>query len=397
MGALTAKPFAFVSRNWELTKKKAYDFTDTAITPIFFQFREQVLLKTLPQKKTTLNLIAKKTRFLHELYTKNRLEMNILKINKSPYILKCHNEFCLQFVKINISLPLYNIIGQTKDSFNKIRQFQNYIYNFGTGNTFIFTSYNIQTLSKYKTTQTVTLNNFDLLKNNTIGIILIAIDFNVNFGSIFANLITFNNMESIKLISYLMNSDRFPCYGNRSEFIKYLNANLDICKDFVNLDTWLIFTGSNHRFTNYTSWIIPTMYNNVNQLQLSSTLLTTFPIAINVFPKILPNSTTYILYRSKVLEYSIYEKYSFIIKYDSHISNEPNIFDILISIPLINEFDTEETIFDFNGKQTLIDLCLNYYTYLPHLFEFQINEVNKYNNLSRESNLIKSKNITYPI
>lgn len=105
VGALTSKPYAFLSRNWELTKNDSVDFFDGICSNINIQTRQSSvsykksskktniypkdkILRILPRKNDLINetWISNKTRFNFDGLQQNRLTSSlILKNNKMVY------------------------------------------------------------------------------------------------------------------------------------------------------------------------------------------------------------------------------------------------------------------------------------------------------------------------
>src|SRR6185437_13272922 len=82
VGALTAKPYAFVARPWELTKTESVDVLDAVGSNIRVDARSGQVLRVLPRLNEAINeeWIADKTRFALDGLTKRRLD--------APYVRK---------------------------------------------------------------------------------------------------------------------------------------------------------------------------------------------------------------------------------------------------------------------------------------------------------------------
>jgi len=76
VGALTAKPYAFKFRPWELKSLESIDLTDSFGSNIYVNFKESEILRVLPKNNINLNgtIISDKTRFSHDSVLNNRIK-----------------------------------------------------------------------------------------------------------------------------------------------------------------------------------------------------------------------------------------------------------------------------------------------------------------------------------
>src|SRR5579863_8601736 len=76
VGALTAKPYAFIARPWELRKTESVDVLDAVGSNIRIDARGAQVLRVLPRLNEDINeeWIADKTRFAHDGLTRRRLD-----------------------------------------------------------------------------------------------------------------------------------------------------------------------------------------------------------------------------------------------------------------------------------------------------------------------------------
>ncbi|HYL48726.1 MAG TPA: NADH-quinone oxidoreductase subunit NuoG, partial [Stellaceae bacterium] len=83
VGALTAKPYAFVARPWELTKTESVDVLDAVGSNIRVDARSGQVLRVLPRLNEAINeeWIADKTRFALDGLTKRRLDVPYVRKN----------------------------------------------------------------------------------------------------------------------------------------------------------------------------------------------------------------------------------------------------------------------------------------------------------------------------
>lgn len=82
VGALTSKPYAFLSRNWELTKKDSVDFFDAICSNINVQTRQLSIPhkknnnKSFLPKDTLLRILPRKNDFINETWISNKTRYN---------------------------------------------------------------------------------------------------------------------------------------------------------------------------------------------------------------------------------------------------------------------------------------------------------------------------------
>jgi NADH-quinone oxidoreductase chain G len=81
VGALTAKPYAFKYRSWELRCQETIDFTDGLGTPIIVNFKESDIIRIQPKVEKSLQnvYISDKIRFSFDAQKKNRIQQIFLK------------------------------------------------------------------------------------------------------------------------------------------------------------------------------------------------------------------------------------------------------------------------------------------------------------------------------
>jgi hypothetical protein len=84
-GALTSKPYAFVSRPWELESVDGFDFYDSFGTPIRFDLRGREVVRILPRVDDLLNgeWLADRTRFSYDAFRRQRLTVPLCSIPSS--------------------------------------------------------------------------------------------------------------------------------------------------------------------------------------------------------------------------------------------------------------------------------------------------------------------------
>lgn len=95
VGALTAKPYTFLARPWELKTVETIDINDSVGTNIKINFKEAELLRVLPVINDSLNeeWVSDKTRFFFDALKNNRIG--------HPFLKKNHN-----FIKISWKIAL---------------------------------------------------------------------------------------------------------------------------------------------------------------------------------------------------------------------------------------------------------------------------------------------------
>lgn len=81
LGALTSKPYAFVSRSWELDRQLSFDFTDGSLTPLHFFYRGVEIIRVLPfGSLEESEWISDRSRFFYEGFKLQRLSYPLLRL-----------------------------------------------------------------------------------------------------------------------------------------------------------------------------------------------------------------------------------------------------------------------------------------------------------------------------
>ena len=119
VGALTAKPYAFKARPWELKVNESIDLTDSTGSNIYVNFKETEILRVLPKHNSEINesLISDKTRFSYDAVKNQRLhklfEKTVTTFEKSnwPVILEKLNNLLVQ----TPSTPILFLINEELD------------------------------------------------------------------------------------------------------------------------------------------------------------------------------------------------------------------------------------------------------------------------------------------
>jgi NADH-quinone oxidoreductase chain G len=119
VGALTAKPYAFKARPWELKVNESIDITDSTGSNIYINFKETEILRVLPKHNSEINesLISDKTRFSYDSIKTQRLhklfQKTLTSFEKSnwPTILEKLNRLLVQ----NSATPILFLINEELD------------------------------------------------------------------------------------------------------------------------------------------------------------------------------------------------------------------------------------------------------------------------------------------
>lgn len=108
MGALTSKPYAFVSRPWELKTVESIDVFDSYLSSIRYDYRGTQVLRVLPSINSQLNSewITDKVRFHYDAITHQRLSNPWIKSNLvSTYLNQFDKNLSKKYVADSILLP----------------------------------------------------------------------------------------------------------------------------------------------------------------------------------------------------------------------------------------------------------------------------------------------------
>lgn len=90
VGALTAKPYAFRYRPWELSAEESVDLLDGLGSSILFNCKQTEIIRVLPKQNSLLNdsLISDKIRFFFDSLTTNRVKKIFSKTKNNEILLK---------------------------------------------------------------------------------------------------------------------------------------------------------------------------------------------------------------------------------------------------------------------------------------------------------------------
>ena len=107
VGALTAKPYAFKSRSWELRCQETLDFTDGLGVPVQVNFKESDILRIQPkvEKNSQNSYISDKIRFSFDAQRKNRIQNIFIKNIENAFKISTIEEF-LFLVKLNTPIRI---------------------------------------------------------------------------------------------------------------------------------------------------------------------------------------------------------------------------------------------------------------------------------------------------
>ena len=104
VGALTAKPFAFVGRSWEPKLIYSIDILDSFCSNIRLDVYNNKILRILPELNPFLNeeWITNKIRFCIDSFNKQRLVVPRMQFyyNKTAFFLRCSWEYIFSFIYI---------------------------------------------------------------------------------------------------------------------------------------------------------------------------------------------------------------------------------------------------------------------------------------------------------
>lgn len=182
VGALTAKPYAFQYRSWELKKVYCNDIMDVLGSKIAVYFFNRKIKRILPSLSESLNeiWISDRTRFFFDSLYKQRLNIPLINLNDFGFkktswfnALKDVNNL-ISFIEWGSSFPLkkffYDIqffISELSDleSLSCLKTLGNYIgfSNFSIGS-FVYKQYNdLRTHYIWNFSSIKNLNNFDII------------------------------------------------------------------------------------------------------------------------------------------------------------------------------------------------------------------------------------------
>lgn len=109
VGALTAKPYAFRARPWELRIGESIDTTDGAGSSLYVNFKETEIFRILPKVNTEINqsIVSDKARFSYDATKANRLQTVFLQNKKQEFIQKKWKDLFLllsDFLKTRVQI-----------------------------------------------------------------------------------------------------------------------------------------------------------------------------------------------------------------------------------------------------------------------------------------------------
>ena len=134
VGALTAKPYAFSARPWELRNIKTIDLTDAVGSFVSVDFKDTEILRIQPKQNNLVNRVwlSNKGRFYFDSFKNNRLNKFFFKsTTKNKLISICSTDFIIIFKKIIKLFFLKNSLIHKIHKINKnIFYYSNFLNNF---------------------------------------------------------------------------------------------------------------------------------------------------------------------------------------------------------------------------------------------------------------------------
>jgi hypothetical protein len=415
MGALTAKPMAFVGRTWEFKNIPFLTFLNNLLIPVNIKFRDKNIWSLIPSNDKFFSFITDKTRFLHKQYIYNRIKTPIISSYQSttnPKLIRVSKTFGTKYINLYKKYPIFNYIGSFGDTLNNLLNFNKKNLTLGNTSNYFTVAENISIFNRYKYKQSYKSDNFII--NNKITSIILLLDINLDneFASIYPEILKLKFQDNYKVINFIFPNTTFDYYGDRFEFIKFLNGNLNnLYTEISKFDNLSIISGNFNQVNSQTiCWSLPTMYQNTNVLQLVKTLMTNSVVSFGQiylnfnfvwhsriklfkfedFSNL--NNLTIVLYR--VIPYITIKSAFFLISYlSNYIKFNNGISKVLFPLLLPGEFNYDDFIFDFNGYL---------FTYTGIMLTFDVIMLDSLLNtlikvLSRESNIIKCKVNIIPV
>ncbi len=117
VGALTSKPYAFISRPWELKKVESIDLMDGIGSNVRFDIKGNKIMRVLPRVNELINeeWISDKTRFAYDGLLTQRLDSGYIRENNK--LVEVSNEKLVEIVskKLNSSSRIAALLGNNVD------------------------------------------------------------------------------------------------------------------------------------------------------------------------------------------------------------------------------------------------------------------------------------------
>lgn len=369
VGALTSKPYSFVSRPWEIVSYKTIDINDIMHVNIRVDIRDINILRILPTFKKNLNenLISDITRFGYDGYKNYRISYPFIKLeNESKFISKSWldilsilkkkimnkkiNYFLGNFLDTEVSVVLKKLTN--KHGNFTINSLNNKFNLADFRNNYLFNNKDFYNLKNYDNIILVSLNlrienpilNYKLKylsDKNILNILNIGSNFNINYFSYnFNNNIKefYNFIEGKSYINNILMKTENNLLILSSDFLenlKFSNFNLVYLKKY--LDKFLNLKISIHN------------NNNVNILENEFNLLNNIN-NFNDYSYKNFNNNNEIIYVLNSDNLNLKKKKKDFLIYQGHSLNEHkflNKFDIIL--PSVNFLEKNSLYVNFFG------------------------------------------------
>jgi len=131
VGALTAKPYSFKARPWELKIGESIDFTDSLGSNLFVNFKESEVVRVLPKINKNINdsIISDKARFSYDSFKNQRAQKIFLKSNTGRFT-KTNWLSLLEDIESLISSKKITFIVDEELDFKSLSLLKNLSYKF---------------------------------------------------------------------------------------------------------------------------------------------------------------------------------------------------------------------------------------------------------------------------
>lgn len=259
MGALTAKPYAFNLRPWELHRLSSFDICDSLLLNVKFDFKGLNILRVLPSISSiddvsnidflqTFSWISDRTRFVYDALCELRLGSPVMKLVNKRWVsvswIKVTNFVCYFLLRhLKDSLEFFNkvLLGFLGFNIKKITRFKFFIGDFFSLSDFVFLKNIVRFLpfsniyynpyNNYEHNERVNFcSNFfiDLtVLNNTRNLFLFGIDLRLEFPVLLLVLKKLFNFSQFTLKIFSIGR-----YTNLNVFSQNISSSLEILKRF---------------------------------------------------------------------------------------------------------------------------------------------------------------------
>lgn len=364
VGALTSKPYAFVSRPWEVVSSEGIDFFDSYLTPIRIDEKGLKIIRILPvvDNFNVGDWISDRVRFSYSSQDNQRIYNNFVFYDENNYIFPAKLLSFLFFISVSKSSSIFYDFGVPSSI-----EVQSFFYTFSTiYNQRFFNSTNTNVLDFYsgrnfrkEFCSGKKFEDFMASESNLNTAAFFVVNFNTRFASPSFNSFLRNKISRSPYSMFFFGSSFYNNFANFSNFgsnisyfLKFVSSKAKVNK--IVYDNFKLFVLSPFSFNlSYYSSYSSNFF--LNTFSFNSSSIISSELNFSSFGS--SNKNNFFNYDSSIFFnsyssnfFSSPVKFNFLVEsnYDfSCISDKNNTPDFMFSFPY--PFSYNSTFFSFSG------------------------------------------------